>query len=823
MADGSIIIKTDIDDKQAQTELNRLTKKIDALNEKISDKKQQAIPLVEQSKQIAANLDEAKAKLSHMKSGNEFFTSSAIKDQEQTVATLQKEWNGVQKRVETMDASIGKDTRSLERMSNRAGELSAQIAGASKSSTALAAASKKADKYMDRFSRRVKGLVRRVFVFGLIVQGLRSVREWLGKAVKTNDQATKAISRLKGALLTLAQPFVNVLLPAFTSFVNLLTQFVTAMAKITAVLFGSTIDQTKKEAENLYKESDALDETGKSAKKAGKVLASFDEINKLGGDNKKKTEPDFNFSENENWLDKMLGSAAEKVATALILAGIAFIAIGASVGSIKMVITGLLLIGAGLFVAEETGVLQSWVDTLGLNNVAEFIATAVILAGIAMVAIGAATGNILLVIAGLLLIGLAVLYAKNSGMMDDWAETLGLNRAASFITAALLIAGFALIAIGAATGNILMVVAGIALIAIGIYVGVKSGTFTDWASALKLDSAFGYVTAAMQIAGIAMIAIGAAMGNIVIVLAGAALLGFGIAAEVIGQERLEAWWEKLKLTSVAQWISVALLLGGIALVAFAAATANPILLAVGLGILGMGITAAINEGHLKNWVETLGLNKVVGWVSVALMLAGIALIAFGAMTMNIFMLLAGAALLVSGFAIGTTTNKFQSWVETLHLNEVSGWVSTAMLLLGIALVAIGAMTLNVPMLLAGAALLGVGIAAKAGGFNSTKSVSSGNPAARFAMPAIAPSSVPRLATGAVIPPNREFLAVLGDQKQGNNIEAPESAIEAAVARGMSQYGGGNQTAILKIGEQELGRIIFKLNKDQTQRVGIKVT
>lgn len=823
MADGSIIIKTEIDDKQAQNELNRLTKKIDSLNDKISDKKQQAMPLVEQSRQIAANLDEAKSKLLQMKSGDAFFTSSAIKDQEQTVASLQKEWDGVQKRVETMDASIAKDTRSLERMSNRAGELSVQIAGTSKSSTALAAASKKADKYMDRFSRRVKGLVRRVFVFGLIVQGLRSVREWLGKAVKTNDQATKAISRLKGALLTLAQPFVNVLLPAFTSFVNLLTQFVTAMAKITAVLFGSTIDQTKKEAENLYKESDALNETGKSAKKAGKALASFDEINKLGGDNKDKTEPDFNFSENENWLDKMLGSAAEKVATALILAGIAFIAIGASVGSIKMVITGLLLIGAGLFVAEETGVLQSWVDTLGLNNVAEFIVTAVILAGIAMVAIGAATGNILLVIAGLLLIGLAVLYAKNSGMMDDWAETLGLNRAASFITAALLIAGFALIAIGAATGNILMVVSGIALIATGIYVGVKSGTFTDWASALKLDSAFGYVTAAMQIAGIAMIAIGAAMVNIVIVLAGAALLGFGIAAEVIGQERLEAWWEKLKLTSVAQWISVALLLGGIALVAFAAATANPILLAVGLGILGMGITAAINEGHLKNWVETLGLNKVVGWVSVALMLAGIALIAFGAMTMNIFMLLAGAALLVSGFAIGTTTNKFQSWVETLHLNEVSGWVSTAMLLLGIALVAIGAMTLNVPMLLAGAALLGVGIAAKAGGFNSTKSISGGNPAARSAMPAISPASVPRLATGAVIPPNREFLAVLGDQKQGNNIEAPESAIEAAVARGMAQYGGGNQTAILKIGEQELGRIIFKLNKDQTQRVGIKVT
>lgn len=42
-----------------------------------------------------------------------------------------------------MNASIAKDTRSIERMSTRAGELSAQIAGASKSSAALAAASKK--------------------------------------------------------------------------------------------------------------------------------------------------------------------------------------------------------------------------------------------------------------------------------------------------------------------------------------------------------------------------------------------------------------------------------------------------------------------------------------------------------------------------------------------------------------------------------------------------------------------------------------------------------------------------------------------------------
>lgn len=41
-------------------------------------------------------------------------------------------------------------------------------------------------------------------------------------------------------------------------------------------------------------------------------------------------------------------------------------------------------------------------------------------------------------------------------------------------------------------------------------------------------------------------------------------------------------------------------------------------------------------------------------------------------------------------------------------------------------------------------------------------------------------AVPYLAKGAVIPPRSEFLAVLGDQKQGNNIEAPEGLIRQII-------------------------------------------
>lgn len=45
---------------------------------------------------------------------------------------------------------------------------------------------------------------------------------------------------------------------------------------------------------------------------------------------------------------------------------------------------------------------------------------------------------------------------------------------------------------------------------------------------------------------------------------------------------------------------------------------------------------------------------------------------------------------------------------------------------------------------------------------------------------IAVPQIPYLAQGAVIPPNKEFMAILGDQKQGTNVEAPLDTIKQAL-------------------------------------------
>lgn len=68
-------------------------------------------------------------------------------------------------------------------------------------------------------------------------------------------------------------------------------------------------------------------------------------------------------------------------------------------------------------------------------------------------------------------------------------------------------------------------------------------------------------------------------------------------------------------------------------------------------------------------------------------------------------------------------------------------------------------------------------------------------------------SVPRLAQGAVIPPNNEFLAVLGDQKRGTNIESPLSTMVEAF--NMANKGGSEQEIALLQEQNDLLRQLLQ--------------
>ena len=66
---------------------------------------------------------------------------------------------------------------------------------------------------------------------------------------------------------------------------------------------------------------------------------------------------------------------------------------------------------------------------------------------------------------------------------------------------------------------------------------------------------------------------------------------------------------------------------------------------------------------------------------------------------------------------------------------------------------------------------------------------------KFNLPTVEAPQIPYLARGAVLPANKPFLAVVGDQKHGTNIEAPLSTIQEAVAVTMGDFTAGQAATV----------------------------
>ena len=71
------------------------------------------------------------------------------------------------------------------------------------------------------------------------------------------------------------------------------------------------------------------------------------------------------------------------------------------------------------------------------------------------------------------------------------------------------------------------------------------------------------------------------------------------------------------------------------------------------------------------------------------------------------------------------------------------------------------------------------------------------------IPDVTIPKIPMLATGAVIPPNAPFMAMLGDQKHGTNIEAPLDTIKQAVREVVGNNGGGQYAFTAQINRRTL--------------------
>lgn len=776
-ADGSIIIETEIDDKKAQQELNRLNRRIQNLNDQIYVKRQQQMPLVEQARQLGAELDAAKAKLDSMQSGREFNTSSSIDAQAQRVKQLEKEWSDVQRRVESYDDQIQKANISLGLAKEQAGAVQQQLAAAGPSSEAMANAMNRMEKSANRFSSRLREVVRSALVFTLISQALASLREWFSRVIKTNDEATEAIGRLKGALLTLAQPLVSVIIPAFTMFVNVLTRIIQAISDFVSWLFGTTSETSADAAENLYEESEALESVGAAADEAAGSLAGFDEINTINTKN-------------------AAGSSAG----------------GSGLDKIKPIFENFDTLEYKRKIDEITAYVSG--ALLALGAILAFSGVNIPL-GLALMAAGA--------------IGLVSVIKENWGAMDE--------RLRAAISQVLITLGTAAFVIGA-----ILAFSG-ANVPLGIALMIAGAASLATAAALNWeyipDNVKRIIIEILNILGVSLLVIGT-----ILALSGANI-PLGIALMALGAASLATAialnWNEVS-GNIKNVISEILVYVGASFLALGAILAlSGVNLPLGIKLMAIG-AASLAAAAALNWSAVVDairgpIGAILATISSILIVLGLILALSGvALPLGIALIAAGAVGLVTVGALNWNAildklkevwDSIKNWwnASVSKYLSLDYWKGIGKDILNGLWEGLKSIWSNISNWVSEKVgwivdqFTGATSSARSGTFGSTSSGSFGG----RSVPSIQSFSIPALAAGSVIPPNREFLAVLGDNKQETEVVSPLSTIEQALENVMSRMGSASPQQInLVVDGKILAKVIVPKINDMTRQAGRSV-
>ena len=295
--------------------------------------------------------------------------------------------------------------------------------------------------------------------------------------------------------------------------------------------------------------------------------------------------------------------------------------------------------------------------------------------------------------------------------------------------------------------------------------------------------------------------------------------------------------------------AILLVLGAILLFVPGAEGIGVAMLAAGAGEL---FTAAVlNAEKVKNWItENFGfllkeIGKFIFVVGIMLMFNPATMyLGFGAM-------IAGVAILaISTIAPDYTTMKKTIKDFFVENKDAIAALGEGLLILGIIFLFIPGMTgFGIALLAAGIACLGITIMSMddfdikdklktllngliimierflndvTGGLrdlanSATRLLNSigGAIGLDWNIPTIPEIKLPRLARGAVLPPNKPFMAIVGDQKHGTNIEAPAELIKQMAMEAMLEVGATGQTTKEEhyyLNETELMSIIYKLVK-----------
>ena len=524
-----------------------------------------------------------------------------------------------------------------------------------------------------KFTKRIAGLAKRVFIFTMITKALRTMRKMLLSTIGADKQMSTSLAQIRGNLISAFAPIYNYILPAVRTLLAWLAKLTAVVSVFINSLFGKTASQADASAKALYNQASATEAAGDAAEKAKKQLSGLDEMNRWesndssggGGGGSSGIAPKFDLSDQvDTGKIGKIAAVVRKLSpyVAAVAAGFAAWKIGKKfLGNLsKAKQLALAVAGAVLMAINVVDMLKNGINFDNLTGYIIGAAAAVTGLGLAFGVLG---GAITAIVAGLVLLGVAIRDVIKNGFN---------NKNLTAITVALLTIGGAIAIITGAWIPLLIA----AIAAVVVWIVAKWTSIKDWISKTisSIDAAFEQHLANVE-AGVA------------------AAVDWVIEKWTAVKDWFRGLWEKVSSGAVAAWD--------------------------GIKSAFKSVPEWFQSKFRDAWQKVKDVFSTGGriWSGIK---EGIE---------NTFRTVVNAIIRGMNTIIAVPFNKINSMLNTIR----------------------------------NASFLGISPFQNLWGVN----------------PLPVPQ-IPMLARGAVIPANRQFLAVLGDQRNGNNLEAPESLLRQIV-------------------------------------------
>lgn len=524
-----------------------------------------------------------------------------------------------------------------------------------------------------KFTKRIAGLAKRVFIFTMITKALRTMRKMLLSTIGADKQMSTSLAQIRGNLISAFAPIYNYILPAIRTLLAWLAKLTAVVSVFINSLFGKTASQADASAKALYNQASATEAAGDAAEKAKKQLSGLDEMNRWesndssggGGGGSSGIAPKFDLSDQVD--TGKIGKIAAVVRelspyVAAVAAGFAAWKIGKKfLGNLsKAKQLALAVAGAVLMAINVADMLKNGINFDNLTGYIIGAAAAVTGLGLAFGVLG---GAITAIVAGLVLLGVAIRDVIKNGFN---------NKNLTAITVALLTIGGAIAIITGAWIPLLIA----AIAAVVVWIVAKWTSIKEWISKTisSIDAAFEQFLANVE-EGVA------------------AAVDWVIEKWTAVKDWFSGLWEKVSSGAVAAWD--------------------------GIKSAFKSVPEWFQSKFRDAWQKVKDVFSTGGriWSGIK---EGIE---------STFHTVVNAIIRGMNTIIAVPFNKINSMLNTIR----------------------------------NAHFLGISPFQNMWGVN----------------PLPVPQ-IPMLARGAVIPANRQFLAVLGDQRNGNNLEAPESLLRQIV-------------------------------------------